>query len=252
MSYGSGSSVIPVAVFLTILLIVLPVSADNVTTSQTTVATTETTVPINQTTVATTRTTVPLSQTTIATTETTVPSTQTTVATTQTTASPDITTVATRPTTVITTAGPTITSAETVTTGSVNVYSSPAGASILIDGIYSGTTPKTVDGVPAGKHILRLELSGYNDYEGSIYIVPGQPGQGYGTLQPMSRVTSAAPIPTVIVPVIVPVVTATPVPAQDPGLLGNSSVIAAIIGAITVLIAVGATIFTHLTPPRKE
>jgi len=141
---------------------------------------------------------------------------------------------------------------ETITTGSVNVYSSPTGASILIDGLYSGTTPKTVNAVAAGNHILRLELSGYYDYEGSIYVVPGQTAEGYGTLQPMNQVTSAMPIPTVTIPVIALVVTATPQPTQDTGLLGNTSVLVAIIGSITVLIVSGVSLFIHLTPPKKE
>ena len=249
MSRGSGSSVIPVAVFLAILLIVLPVSADNVTTSETTVATTQTTVPTSQTTVATSQTTVPTSQTTVATSQTTVPTSQTTVATTQTTATPTKTTVAvTQPATVVTTANPTISVVETETTGSVTVHSSPTGASILIDGVYFGTTPGNVNGVPAGNHILRLTLSGYYDYEGSIYVVPGQANQGYGTLQPMSQVTAA---PTAIIPVIVPVVTPTPEPTKETGLFGNSSVIAAIIGSIAVLIGSAATIYTHVKPPKK-
>jgi hypothetical protein len=133
----------------------------------------------------------------------------------------------------------------------VSVYSSPAGASILIDGVYSGISPRTVTGVPAGNHILRLTLSGYNDYEGSIYVVAGETTQGYGTLQPISKVVSGAatPVPTVIVPVIVTV--PTPEPTKDPGLFGNSTVLAAIIGVITALIAAGATIFTHINPPKK-
>jgi hypothetical protein len=250
MSRGSGLSVIPVAVFLALLLIVLPVSADNVTASETTVAIPETNVTPSVTPV---QTTVTVSPTTVAPSPTTIATSQTTVAPSPTNATPGNTTVAvTRPATVITTPNPTVPTPEMVTTGSVNVYSSPAGASILIDGIYSGTTPKTVNGVPAGNHILRLTLSGYNDYEGSIYVIPGQPAQGYGTLQPMSRITSAAPVPTVIVPVIVPVLTASPVPAEDPGLLGNSSLLAAIIGAITVIILSAAKIFTHVRPPKKE
>jgi len=141
----------------------------------------------------------------------------------------------------------------TPATGSVMVYSSPTGASILIDGVYMGTTPGSVTGVPAGNHILRLSLSGYYDYEGSIYIVPGQTAQGYGTLQPLNRVATGAqtPVPTVIIPVIVPVATATTEPSQA-GLFGNSGVVVAIIGAISVLVAAGASIFTHTRPPRKE
>ncbi|MEI7648667.1 MAG: PEGA domain-containing protein [Methanomicrobiales archaeon] len=208
MSHRNGSFVILLAVFLAILLIVLPVSAVKDTHA-------------------------------------------TTIATLHTTATPTKTTVAvTPPTTVIPTANPTISVVETETTGSVMIYSSPTGASILIDGVYSGTTPKTVNGVPAGNHILRLELSSYYDYEGSIYVIPGQTAQGYGTLQPVNQVTSA--VPTVFVPVVVPVVTATPVPTQDPGVLGNPSVIIALISGVTVMFAAGISIYIHLTPRKKE
>jgi hypothetical protein len=52
--------------------------------------------------------------------------------------------------------------------------------------------------------------------------------------------------------VVVPVIAVTPEPTQDPGLLGNSTVITAIIGAIAVLIGSAVTIFTHVKPPKKE
>ena len=257
MSRGSGSSVIPVVVFLALILIVLPVTAENVTPAETTAAPSATTTAVPTTTTAapattpaTTQTTVALPTTTLTTAETTVSIPATTVTTTTTSA--NITVTGTRPPTVATTVKPVVSGTVAATTGSVNVYSSPAGASILIDGIYSGTTPNTVNGVPAGNHILRLTLSGYNDYEGSIYIIPGEAAQGYGTLQPISKVTSAAANPTAIVPVIVPVGTAMPVPTQDPGLLGNSTVIAALLGAFAVVVGSAATIFTHIRPPKKE
>lgn len=243
MSRGNGSFIIPVVVFLAILFIVLPVSADNVTTNETIIAPANTTVAPTQIPAVTTQAANVTPLTTVLAT--------TTVATTPANATPVITTIAvTQP--IVITVIPTTPVTAVVTTGSVSVYSSPPGASILIDGVYSGTTPKTVTGVPAGNHILRLTLSGYHDYEGSIYLVAGQTAQGYGTLQPFSQVVSAAPTQTVIVPVIVPVVTATPVPTEDPGLLGNSSVMVAIIGVITAVIAAGASIFTHVKPPKKE
>jgi hypothetical protein len=166
------------------------------------------------------------------------------------------TTVTPRKTTVAVTQ-PEITGATPVpaagTTGEVMVYSSPTGASILIDGNYLGTTPGKVSDIPAGNHILRLTMSGYHDYEGSIYVVAGETTQGYGTLQPMSQITAApTAVPTAIVTVFVPVIPVTPIPTQDPGLLGNSSVVVAIIGVITAIIAAGATIFTHVKPPKKE
>jgi hypothetical protein len=176
--------------------------------------------------------------------------------TTQPTAAIPRTTVIPRKTTVAGTQ-PEITAATPVpasgTTGEVMVYSSPTGASILIDGTYLGTTPGKVSDIPAGNHILRLTMSGYHDYEGSIYVVAGETTQGYGTLQPMSQITAApTAVPTAIVTVFVPVIPVTPIPTQDPGLLGNSSVIVAIIGVITAIIAAGATIFTHVKPPKKE
>jgi hypothetical protein len=187
------------------------------------------------------------------TTQATITIPKTTVSPLKTTSLPRITTVvATQPATVIATANPTMSGGETGATGEVLVYSSPTGASILIDGVYCGTTPGKVNGVPAGNHILRLTMSGYYDYEGSIYVVEGETSQGYGTLQPMNQVTSGVPtpVPTVIVPVIVPVVTGEP--AQEKGLLENPSVIVAIIGVITAIIAAGATIFPHVKPPKKE
>jgi hypothetical protein len=174
------------------------------------------------------------------------------------TATPQITTVTQKTTGVVTptpTPSSTQTGGTTGTTGDVMVYSSPTGASILIDGNYLGTTPGKVNDIPTGNHILRLTMSGYYDYEGSIYVVPDQITQGYGTLQPMNHVTTApTQVPTAIPTVIVPIIIATPSvePTKDPGLFGNSSVIVAIIGVITAIIASAATIFTHVKPPKKE
>lgn len=241
MVQENRSSVIPVLVFFAILLMVLPVSATNVTVNQTTVAT-------NMTTIATTQTTVAANTTTVTPAATTAVPTSTTIATSLTTATPVITTVtATPPTTVVTTINPTLSIEETPATGSVMIYSSPSGARILIDGAYSGITPQTVTGMSPGNHIMRLEFDGYYNYEGSIYIVPGQTAQGYGTLQPVNQVTSGAQ--GVIVPVII--ATPTPLPTKDAGLLGNSSIIIALLGAFTVIIAAGVSIFIHLTPPKK-
>ncbi len=244
MSRGSGSFLIPVAVFLAILLMVLPVSADNVTTTQTTDITPQTSVTTSPETIATQTANVTASPTTVATTMTAATPVNTTVEV------PQPTTV----TTVVTTIQPTEYTTGILNTGSVNVYSSPPGASILIDGLYCGTTPKTVTDVAAGNHLLQLELSGYNNYEGSIYVVAGQTAEGYGTLQPINEGTSAILTPTTnaTVPVIAVVVTAAPEPTQSTGLLGNSTVLAAIISSVTVLIVSGISLYMHFTPPKKK
>lgn len=190
-----------------------------------------------------------VTQTNAATTKTTVP-TQTTVATPKTTVPTKIPTSIIIPGSTLPLINPTLSTTAMGSTGEVMVYSSPTGASILIDGNYLGTTPGKVNGIPAGSHILRLTMTGYYDYEGSIYVVPGDTTQGYGTLQPIAQITSVpTTVPTVIVPVIV--AAATPAPTEDAGLLGNSSVLVAIIGVITAIIASAATIYTH-KPPKKE
>jgi hypothetical protein len=240
MSRGSGSFLISVAVFLAILLMVLPVSADNVTTSQTTIITPQTIVTTSPTTVATQAANVTTSPTTVATAVTNATPGNTTVAVTQ-------------PTSVVTTIQSAVYATETLNTGSVNVYSSPAGANILIDGLYCGTTPKTVTDVAAGNHLLQLELSGYNNYESSIYVVAGQTTEGYGTLQPIGGTSAGlTPATNATVPVIAVVVTAEPHPTQDTGPLGNSTVLAAIISSITVLIVSGISLYMHFTPPKKK
>jgi hypothetical protein len=134
------------------------------------------------------------------------------------------------------------------TTGDFVVYSSPLGASILIDGIYYGVTPANLTSIPQGNHILRLALSGYYDYEGTIYIVPGQTAHAFGTLPPLNQ---AAPAATAV-PIIIPVAAPEPTTTVAKGLLENSSVIVAIIGVITASVAAGATIFTHVAKVKKE
>ena len=182
-------------------------------------------------------------ETTPTTAVTTVPTSNQTVTATATTV-PPITT-----TTLVTTVIPTTATGTSETSGDVSVYSSPLSASILIDGKYYGVTPANLTGVPQGSHIIRLALSGYYDYEGTIYVVPGQANHAFGTLQPLNQATSA---PTAATPIIIPVVTAEPTQTEDKGLLGNSSVIVALIGVITASIAAGATVFTHYAKVKDE
>ena len=73
-----------------------------------------------------------------------------------------------------------------VSTGNITVASSPLGASIIIDGVYYGTTVGNLTGISTGNHMVRLTMSGYYDYEGTIYVVPGQVTHVFGTLPPLS------------------------------------------------------------------
>jgi hypothetical protein len=137
-------------------------------------------------------------------------------------------------------------------TGSVSVYSSPLGASVLIDGRYYGTTPANLTDIPSGNHIIRLSLSGYYDYEGTIYVIPGQTTHAYGTLPPLGQISSTpTPVPTTPTPIIVQV-PVTPEPTKSQAPLENPGVIAAIIGVITATIGAVATIFSHIYKAKKE
>jgi hypothetical protein len=137
-------------------------------------------------------------------------------------------------------------------TGSVSVYSSPLGASVLIDGRYYGTTPANLTDISSGNHIIRLSLSGYYDYEGTIYVIPGQTTYAYGTLPPLGQFsTTPTPVQTTATPIVVQVpVTAEPTKSQAP--LENPGEIAAIIGVITATIGAVATIFSHIYKAKKE
>jgi hypothetical protein len=136
--------------------------------------------------------------------------------------------------------------------GSISVYSSPLGASILIDGRYYGTTPANLTSLPAGNHIIRLTLSGYYDYEGTVYVLAGQTTHAFGTLQPLNQYTALpTPVPTSAAPIIIEV-PATVVPTQSGGPLENPGVLVAVIGVLTATIGAAATIFSHIFKAKKE
>jgi hypothetical protein len=224
-------------------VIIVPVSADAVNTTNTT---NTTAVP------TTTETTLETTVTTQVTTE----ATTTTVAATTTTAVPTTTTVAP-----VTTAEATIIPTTPATTGNLTVASTPMGAAILIDGIYHGTTPGTLTGLPAGSHILRLALSGYYDYEGTTYVVAGQENHAFGTLVPLSGyssaqsttvATAATTIPTAAPVIIVQTVQPVATETSSSGPLESPTVIAAIIGIITACIGAGATVLTHKGNVKPE
>jgi hypothetical protein len=148
----------------------------------------------------------------------------------------------------------TTTPAGTVTqqqsSGNVTVHSSPPGASILIDGVYQGTTPTTISGLAQGNHIIRLALSGYYDYEGTIYIIAGQTTNAFGTLPPLNLISSQNTVTPVATPIVIAVpVTAEPTQKQE-GL--DNSIIVAIIGVVTAVIGAGATLFSHISKTKKE
>ena len=68
------------------------------------------------------------------------------------------------------------------TTGSINVKTTPSGATIVLDGINKGTTPATLTGISAGSHSIVLKKSGYTDYTTSVTVTAGQTASVSATL----------------------------------------------------------------------
>jgi len=236
----------PVVLLIIFALILMPVSASSENTTNTTVVLTTTQQPVtplveNTTTVPTTAV-----MTTIAaaTTTATVPSANVTSAPQTTTAAPS------QNITVATTAAPVVSPVPQGSTGNLTVASSPLGASVLIDGVYSGVTPGDISGIAGGNHIVRLTLSGYYDYEGTIYVVPGQVTHVYGTLPPLNGHGDSATQAPAATPV--PVVTVQPTATSASSPLENPTVIAAIIGIITASIGATATLYPHIAKKKKE
>jgi hypothetical protein len=232
------------AILVMVVLILFPVSVAGQNTSNSTVNTTTTVTD----TVSPVTTPVPSETTTIVqvnTTATAIPVTTTL---------PPVTTTAPVPSTTTTTGAPVTVETE-ATEGTVSVASTPLGASILIDGVYYGVTPGNVTGIEAGNHIVRLALSGYYDYEGTMYVVPGQVTNVFGTLPPLSGYyTSPSTVPSTAVPVTTTIteVTVKPTETASAGPFENPTVVAAIIGVITACIGAGATIYPHLSKTKKE
>jgi hypothetical protein len=243
-------------IFVMVAFILLPVSVlgqntTNTTVVPTTTGTVETLVTTHVTTEMTT--TMPVTNATQVPTVTTTTILNTTTVQSNTTPLQGSTTV-TVPGTTTTTGIPTTLPVTQATTGNITVASSPLGASILIDGVYYGTTVRNITGIPAGNHIVRLTMSGYYDYEGTLYVVPGQVSHVFGTLPPLSGAAPqiTQPITPATITTISPTLTLLPTQTSSGGIFDSPTVIAAVIGIITACIGAGATLFTHNAKMKKE
>jgi hypothetical protein len=74
-------------------------------------------------------------------------------------------------------------------TGGINIVSTPSGAEILIDNLFRGYTPSTLDGIKAGQHQVLLKYTGYIDYSTTANVNAGQ-------TTPLAVGMQAAPAPT--------------------------------------------------------
>ena len=92
-----------------------------------------------------------------------------------------------------------------VTTGTLQISSSPAGAQVIINGSSYGTTPVTVPDLEQGSYTIGFTMPGYQPYQSQVVLTPGQTIPVSGALQP---------VPTPTTPPATPEPTATPTPTQ--------------------------------------
>jgi hypothetical protein len=86
--------------------------------------------------------------------------------------------------------------------GSIDITSSPLGASIYVDSDYVGTTPDTVEDLAAGSHKVSLVKAGYADWEKLVKVTKGTTSVVEASLD---STTIATTVPT-----------QTPVPTTEP------------------------------------
>lgn len=91
--------------------------------------------------------------------------------------------------------------------GSIDIDSSPSGASVYLDTTYMGITPLTVNDQETGTHKLILKYSGYTDYTRTVKVTTG----GTTTVDASLEAITTAPTPT---PSPIPVPTTAPTPVR--------------------------------------
>lgn len=113
-----------------------------------------------------------------------------------------------------------------ITTGSIAVSSTPAGAGVSLDGVPKGAAPVTVSGLSPGTHSITLKIPGYQDFTGTVEVKAGQTVQVKPILTPLPTATVRSPdTPT---PGPTPVKTASPVatPTKKPTVTSNPTKVA--------------------------
>jgi len=87
----------------------------------------------------------------------------------------------------------------TVQSGILGITTAPPGASVFVDNVFKGVTPVTLADTPSGYHVLRLTLSGYNDYTTSITVEPARTVLVQADLRTAGTGTApTTPLPTTI------------------------------------------------------
>src|SRR5690606_21580229 len=67
--------------------------------------------------------------------------------------------------------------------GGLRLLSTPAGATVLVDGEPIGATPMVKEDIPAGEHIITMQRDGYYNFEQGVSVKAGEVGVVNGQLQ---------------------------------------------------------------------
>jgi len=108
-----------------------------------------------------------------------------------------------------------------LTTGSIDIKSTPSGATVYLDNIPKGFTPIVLNSIPAGSHTLVLKNIGYPDYRTSMTVMAGKTITINPTLSAVptalpTTVPTTTPILVTTIPTPAPIVTPTFVPTTVP------------------------------------
>lgn len=82
------------------------------------------------------------------------------------------------------------------TVGSLTVATSPAGATIFIDGVQRGISPATIPNLPQGGHTLKVTMDGYVDRMAPVTVTAGQTKAYTFDLSPLAAAGTATPAPS--------------------------------------------------------
>jgi hypothetical protein len=171
----------------------------------------------------------------------------------QTTTTTPSTTTTTKTTTSTSTTTTTATMAPVVTTGTVKVSTTPAGASLIVDGTKSGLSPLTLT-LSKGSHIIQASLSGFQDTTSTVNIAAGDNitvtlilNQIIVTTVPTTTttVTTIPPITTTTVPTT----TATTIPSIPPVVTTTTPLVTIIPPIPPAVTTTTPPVTTTTTPP---
>jgi len=71
------------------------------------------------------------------------------------------------------------------TSGALYVISDPSNSKVVLDGMYRGTTPITLNNLASGTHIIELDHAGYYDWKSTVTVPAGGTRTVSGTLNPI-------------------------------------------------------------------